>query len=120
MNYIDYLVNSIHSTIIATIDSNNHPVTRVIDMMHYDEDGIYFLTAKGKEFYQQLMDQKYISLSATKDKVSISLNGKVKNIGKEKLNDIFEKKYIYAKYLSRRQKRTLRSLSNLSSNRSIF
>lgn len=91
MNYIDYLVNSIHSTIIATIDSNNHPITRVIDMMLYDEEGIYFLTAKGKEFYKQLMDQKYIALSATKDKVSISLNGYVKNIGKEKLNNIFEK-----------------------------
>ena len=37
------------------------------------------------------MKQKYISLSATKDKYSISLRGEVTNIGSEKLDEIFEK-----------------------------
>lgn len=60
-------------------------------MMHYEEDGVYFLTARGKAFYQQLMEQKYIAVSATKDKKAISLRGKVKNIGSEKLDVLFEK-----------------------------
>ena len=60
-------------------------------MMLLDDKGIYFLTAKGKAFYAQLMEQGYIALSATKDKISISLRGKIKNIGSEKLNEIFEK-----------------------------
>ena len=60
-------------------------------MMLYDEQGVYFLTAKGKAFYAQLMEQGYIALSATKDKISISLRGKIKNIGSEKLDEIFEK-----------------------------
>ncbi len=91
MNYLDILVNDIHSTVIATIDNENKPVTRVIDMMLYDDQGVYFLTAKGKEFYKQLMAQKYIALSATKNKISISLRGYIENIGYEKLDEMFDK-----------------------------
>ena len=60
-------------------------------MMLYDEKGVYFLTARGKVFYEQLMEQKYVAISATKDKMAISLRGKIKNIGYEKLDEIFEK-----------------------------
>jgi len=91
MNELKILVEDIHSTVVATLDRDGRPVTRVIDMMLYDENGLYFLTAKGKEFYDQLQDQKYISLSAIKDKRSVSLKGKVRNIGKDKLDGMFEK-----------------------------
>lgn len=80
---------------------NGHPQTRVIDMMLMDEKGVYFLTAKGKAFYAQLMEQGYIALSAAKGKVSVSLRGKIRNIGKEKLEEIFEKKHLYAVHLPR-------------------
>ena len=91
LEYLKVLVENIHSTTVATIGSDGHPQTRVIDMMLYDENGVYFLTAKGKNFYDQLMDQQYIAVSATKDKMAISLRGKIRNIGYEKLNEIFEK-----------------------------
>jgi uncharacterized pyridoxamine 5'-phosphate oxidase family protein/NAD-dependent dihydropyrimidine dehydrogenase PreA subunit len=90
-NYIKTLVEDIHSTTVATIAADGHPQTRVIDMMLWDDQGVYFLTAKGKAFYTQLMEQQYIALSATKNKISISLRGKIKNIGSEKLDEIFEK-----------------------------
>lgn len=90
-DYLRILVEQIHSTTIATIAPDGHPQTRVIDMMLWDENGVYFLTAKGKAFYAQLMEQKYIALSATKDKISISLRGQIENIGAEKLDEIFEK-----------------------------
>lgn len=90
-NYLKVLVEQIHSTTIATIGSDGYPQTRIIDMMLYDENGVYFLTAKGKSFYEQLMQQKFVAVSATKDKMSISLRGKIKNIGTEKLNEIFER-----------------------------
>ena len=89
--YLKILVEDIHSTTVATIGANGHPQTRVIDMMLWDEKGVYFLTAKGKEFYAQLMEQNYISLSAVKEKRSISLRGKIRNIHSEKLDEIFEK-----------------------------
>ena len=33
---------------------NGEPVTCAIDIMDYDTDGLYFLTAKGKNFYNRL------------------------------------------------------------------
>lgn len=89
--YLKILVEDIHSTVTSTLDAEGRPLTRVIDMMLYDENGLYFLTAKGKAFYNQLMEQKYVSISCIKDKKSISLRGKVQNIGSEKLDKIFEK-----------------------------
>ena len=89
--YLKVLVEEIHSTTVATIGNDGHPQTRIIDMMYYDEEGVYFLTAKGKGFFEQLMEQKYIAVSATKDKKAVSLRGKVKNIGKKNLDIMFEK-----------------------------
>ena len=91
MDYLKLLVDEIHSTTVATIGSDGHPQTRIIDMMYYDEEGVYFLTAKGKAFYDQLMDQQYVAISATKDKIAVSLRGKIKNIGKKNLDIMFEK-----------------------------
>lgn len=56
MDYLELLVDEIHSTTVATIGSDGHPQTRIIDMMYYDEEGVYFLTATGKTFYDQLME----------------------------------------------------------------
>lgn len=95
--YLKAITEEIHSTVVATLDQDGHPVTRVIDMMLCDEDSIYFLTAVGKEFYRQLMEQRYLSLSGmtggddSMKKKAVSFSGYVKNIGKEKLQDIFEK-----------------------------
>ena len=61
--------------------------------------GIYFLTAKGKAFYQQLIQQNYMSLTALKDKRAISLKGKVKCIHHTYLKEIFQKIRICKKYI---------------------
>lgn len=90
-DYLKILVEQIHSTTVATIGADGHPKTRVIDMMLWDDKGLYFLTAKGKAFYEQLMEQSFIALSAGKDKMAISLRGKVRNIGSKRLDEIFEK-----------------------------
>lgn len=89
--YLKILVEDMHSAIVATVDADGRPQTRAIDMMLWDAEGVYFLTAKGKELYRQLMEQGYLALSAVKDKRSISLRGKIRNIGKRKLDEIFEK-----------------------------
>ena len=54
MNYLKYLVEEIHTTVMATVDNNGLPVTRAIDIMDYDDSGLYFLTAKGKSLYDRL------------------------------------------------------------------
>ena len=91
MDYLKLLVDEIHSTTVATIGSDGHPQTRIIDMMYYDEEGVYFLTATGKTFYDQLMEQQYVAISATKEKIAVSLRGRIKNIGKKNLDIMFER-----------------------------
>ena len=84
-DYLQLLVDYIHSATLATIGADGHPQTRIIDMMLWDEQGVYFITAKGKVFYTQLMEQGYVALSATKEKIAVSLRGKIKNIGNSRL-----------------------------------
>lgn len=98
-DYLHMLVDEFHSAVVATTGKDGHPQTRVIDMMLWDSRGVYFLTARGKEFYDQLMDQEFVALSAAKDKKAISLRGKIKNIGKEKLDEIFEKNPYRRKFI---------------------
>ena len=96
-DYLKILSEDIHSVVIATVDENGLPASRVIDIMLYDDDGIYFLTARGKAFYKQLMLKAYVSLSGITNETdsmarkSISLSGSVRNIGTEKLEVIFAK-----------------------------
>ena len=103
--YLKILVEDIHSTTVATIGADGHPQTRVIDMMLYDEKGVYFLTAKGKVFYEQLMEQQYIAISATKDKnhpIKFYLFLKKTNICKKYIQMIQEVHYKYFVYTKQR------------------
>lgn len=93
---LQFLQQDIHTTVFATVDENGLPQTCVIDLMLLDENGLYFLTAKGKKFYDRLMERGYVAVSGmkgqdTRSTVAISLRGKIKSIGQEKLDEIFEK-----------------------------
>lgn len=94
--YLKILKEEIHSTVFATVDDNGLPQARVIDIMIVDDNSLYFTTAKGKEFYHQLMEKKYVAISGmtggegTMDKKAISLRGKVKNVGQELLDKVFD------------------------------
>lgn len=85
------LVDDFHQTIVATIGADGHPVTRSIDMSYYDDKGVYFITGMFKEFYKQLMEQKYVSVSAVDKNRNVTLSGYVENIGQDHLKEIFEK-----------------------------
>lgn len=94
-DYFRMLKDEIHSVVFATVDEDGLPEARVIDIMLVDEDSLYFLTAKGKEFYRQLMDRRFAAVSGmagdggSMTKKAISVRGKVENIGTEKLDAIF-------------------------------
>ena len=99
MKYTDYfafLTDEIHSVIVATTDENGFPVTCAIDIMDWDENGIYFLTAKGKNFYNRLKQQSYIALTGMKgentmSRTALSIRGKTVEIGAERLPRLFQK-----------------------------
>ena len=96
MEILTFLQKEIHSTVFATVDDAGLPQTCVIDLMLADENGLYFLTAKGKSFYDRLRRNPFVAIIGMEGKdtmstVAISLRGKVKNIGQEWLDEIFEK-----------------------------
>lgn len=95
-DYFKYIVIEIHTTVSATVDHDGLPVTCAIDMMDYDENGLYFLTAKGKGFYDRLKKQGYMALTGMKGEdtmscVAVSVRGKVQELGSDLLPRLFEK-----------------------------
>ncbi|WP_341416681.1 pyridoxamine 5'-phosphate oxidase family protein [Acetivibrio ethanolgignens] len=65
-DYLAYFVEEIHTTVVATVDDAGQPVTAAIDMMDTDENGIYFLTARGKGFYDRLKKRGVLALTSMK------------------------------------------------------
>ena len=95
-DYLAYISNVIHTTIVATVDDEGLPVTAAIDMMDSDGDSLYFLTAKGKSFYDRLKKRQFLALTALKGEdtmssVAISLRGRVRELGFDKIPELFEK-----------------------------
>lgn len=113
MDYLKYLTKEIHSTVMATVDENGLPVTCAIDIMDYDENGLYFLTARGKNFYARLKTGRYVSLTGMKGTdtlscIAISVRGKVEEVGNDYLNRLFEKNsYMYEIYPTKESRTTL-------------
>ncbi len=95
-HYLAYIMNEIHSTVVATVDDDGLPVTCAIDMMDHDDDSLYFLTAKGKSFYKRLKSTGYMALTGMKGEdtlscVAVSARGRVREIGADRLPQLFHK-----------------------------
>ncbi len=95
-DYLGYLVEQIHTTVVATVDDEGLPVTAAIDMMDYDGEGLYFLTARGKSFYDRLKKRGFLALTGMKGQdtmstAALSLRGKVRELGEAYLPRLFEK-----------------------------
>ena len=112
-DYFAYLVNEIHSVITATTDENGLPVTCVIDIMDFDENGLYFLMAKGKNFYQRLKLNQYIAFTGMKGedtmlRVALSVRGNVKEVGADLLPRLFSKNpYMHEIYPTEQSRQAL-------------
>ena len=94
--YLSYVVNEIHTTIVATMDDEGLPVTAAIDMMDCDNDSLYFLTAKGKGFYDRLVKRQFLAFTGMKGEdtmssVAVSIRGKVRELGSDKIPELFAK-----------------------------
>ncbi len=111
--YFEYIADKIHTVIIATVDENGFPVTCAIDMMDYDEEGLYFLTAKGKSLYDRLIRKPHIAFTGLKgnstlESVAVSFKGKVRELGFDKIPDLFDKNpYMYEIYPNEESRKSL-------------
>ncbi len=110
MDIFHVLQEEIHSTVFAALDGNGLSQTCVIDLMLADGDGLYFLTARGKSFYERLTARPFAALSGMKggdtlSTVAASVRGSVRNIGRKRLEETFEKNPYMAKIYSTEQSR---------------
>jgi len=90
-----YKLKLIASVSMATVDQNGDPQVRTIGVMHIEDDKLYFLTARGKPFYDELIHTKKVAvLGLSRFKEMIRLNGTPELLPKEQqkewLDLIFE------------------------------
>lgn len=93
---LSWIIQEIHTVVMATVDEKGYPITCAIDLMLTENGKLYFLTARGKSFYHRLIQKKYLSFTGVKGNstltsIAVSFQGKVKNIGHDRLDEIFEK-----------------------------
>ena len=76
----------------ATVDKNGAPQLRCISAIHYEPDSLYFFTARGKAFCDELLtDGRVQILAYTRFKEMLRLSGKAvpAEEQEEKINTIF-------------------------------
>lgn len=91
----EYLVKEIHTVVLSTVDQDNHPITCAIDIMDFDENNLYFLTAKGKSLYKRLKENPHIAFTGIQGKdtlssIAVSVQGEVREIGADFIAHLFE------------------------------
>lgn len=69
---------------IATVDKKGNPQVRIIDVMHISKDTIYFLTARGKNFYKELEENNNISIVGLINNRMIRIQAKAKKLEDQK------------------------------------
>ena len=83
-------LREIKSVSFATV-SGGQPQVRIIDVMLVRDEKIYFLTARGKPFYRQLLDGGVVAVAGmTPEYLVVRLNGRIRPVERVWLDRIFE------------------------------
>lgn len=79
------ILRDVKDAAFATVDENGLPQIRIIDVMLAEDEKIYFCTARGKDFYAQLMRDSHVAVTAmNKDYQMIRLSGKAEKLARQK------------------------------------
>jgi uncharacterized pyridoxamine 5'-phosphate oxidase family protein/Pyruvate/2-oxoacid:ferredoxin oxidoreductase delta subunit len=82
----------INSVSMATVGEDGSPQVRIIGVMHTEAEKLYFLTARGKPFYHELLrDKKVAVLGLSRFKEMIRLNGIPELLPKEEQSEWLDK-----------------------------
>lgn len=88
------LLENIGAVVFATVDSDGKPHTRFANIGVANENGIFFMTKPGNEFYTQLKDNENVSISGMSNDEngiqSITIEGKVREVDQSYLEDILK------------------------------
>jgi uncharacterized pyridoxamine 5'-phosphate oxidase family protein/Pyruvate/2-oxoacid:ferredoxin oxidoreductase delta subunit len=85
------ILREIKDVSFATIDENGHPQVRIIDVMIAENEKLYFVTARGKDFYKQLEEKQEVAITGlNKNYKTVRLSGKVKKLEKSWIDKVFD------------------------------
>lgn len=87
MNAQDCLdeLRSIKDVSFSTVDEQGLPHSRIIDIMIVGDNKLYFCTARGKDFYQQLMHNPHVAVvGLNRNWQMIRLTGTVQHLDDQK------------------------------------
>ena len=85
----------------ATVDREGAPQIRNISAIHYEPDALYFFTARGKNFCQELLEDGRVQILAyTKYKEMIRLSGKANAVAEDEQKKWTDKIFEEQPYLA--------------------
>lgn len=87
------ILRDVRDAAFATVDEKGLPQVRMIDVMLVENEKIYFCTARGKDFYAQLMRDNHVAITAmNQDFQMVRLSGTVEKLAEQKawIDRIFE------------------------------
>lgn len=87
------ILRDIKDVAFATVDKNGFPQVRIIDVMIVEDDKLYFCTARGKDFYKQIVSTGRVAITGmNREYQTVRLMGRVKKLGEQKkwIDRIFE------------------------------
>lgn len=94
------MLREIKSAAFATVDEKGLPQVRIIDIMLVEEGKLYFMTARGKDFYRELLNCPHLSIVGLNDKwQSIRLEGPAQKLEDQKhwVDRLFEENPVMKK-----------------------
>ena len=75
------LLRGVRDCAFATIDREGLPAVRIIDVMLVEEGRLYFCTARGKDFYEELMANPAVAVTGlNKEWQTVRLMGRAERI----------------------------------------
>ena len=79
------ILRDVKDAAFATVDEKGVPQVRIIDVMLAENEKIYFCTARGKDFYAQLMQNNHIAVTAVnRDFQMVRLTGTAEKLKDQK------------------------------------
>ena len=79
------ILREIKDVAFATVDDNGMPQIRIIDIMIAEKESIYFCTARGKDFFHQLLKNNNVAITGMKQNYQmIRLSGKARKLEEQK------------------------------------
>ncbi len=96
-NWPMLLEKDIHSVVVSMVDQDGLPISAYMDVMLADASGVYFLTSNnGRNLYHDLNCSRVVSVCGKTDgdyfhAKMVSLKGKIRNIGKDRVDELIER-----------------------------